>query len=41
MARMRDTLAEPEAELLADTSRYVKADTEVDRVHDNLVEAEV
>ena len=41
MARMRDTLAEAEAELLADTSRYVKADTEVDRVPDNLVEAEV
>ena len=37
MARMADTLVEPEAELLEHTSRYVEADT----LHDNLVEAVV
>ena len=37
MARMADTLVEPEDEFLEHTSRYVEADT----LHDNLVEAKV
>ena len=37
MARMADTLVEPEDEFLEHTSRYVEADT----LHDNLVEAVV
>ena len=41
IARMADTLVEPEAELLENTSRHVEADTEVDTLHDNSVEAEV
>lgn len=41
MARLANTLAEAEAELLRHTSRYLKADTEVDTLHDNLVKAKV
>ena len=41
IARMADTLVDPEAELLGNTSRHVEADTEVDTLHDNLVKAEV
>ena len=35
MARMADTLVDPEGELLKHTSRYVEANTEVDTLHDN------
>ena len=38
---MAETLAEAEAELLGDTSRYVEADTQVDTLHYNLEETEV
>ena len=38
--RLADTLAEAEAELLADTSRYVEAVAHVETLHNNLVEAE-
>ena len=41
MKRLADTLAEVEAELLRDTSRYVEIETQIDTLHDNLVEAEV
>ena len=41
MDRLKDTLAEAEAELLADTATYVEADTQVETLHDNLVEADV
>ena len=35
------TLAEAESELFGDTSKYVPADTQVNTLHYNLVEAEV
>ena len=41
MKRLADTLGEVEAELFRDTSKYVEIDTQVDTLHDNLVEAEV
>ena len=36
---LAETLVEAEAKLLGDTSRYVKADTQVDTLHYNLEEA--
>ena len=41
MKRLADTLADVEAELLPDTLRYGKIDTQVDTLNDNLVEPEV
>ena len=38
---MADTLEEAQAELFGDTSKYVPADTQVNTLHYNLVEAEV
>ena len=38
---MADTIVEPKAELLEHTLRHVGANTKVDTLHDNLVEAEV
>ena len=38
---LADTLGEAQAELFADTSKYVPADTQVNTLHYNLVEAEV
>jgi len=38
---LADTLAEAEAELFGDISKYVKTDTQVNTLHYNLVEAEV
>lgn len=41
MKRLADTLTDVEAELLRDTLRYVKIDTQVDTLDDNLVKPEV
>ena len=41
MMRLADTLADVEAELLRDTLRYVKIDTQVKTLDDNVVELEV
>ena len=38
---LADTLVETEAELFGDTSKYVPADTQVNKLYYNLVEAEV
>ena len=40
MKSLAESPAEAEAELLADTSTYVEADTQVDMLHENLAEAE-
>ena len=41
MKRLADTLADVEAELLRDTLRYVKINTQGDTLDDNVVELEV
>ena len=41
MKRLPDNLAQAEAELLRDTSRYMKAERQVNMLHKNLAEAEV
>ena len=41
MKRLADTLADVEAELLGDTLRYVKINTQGDNLDDNVVELEV
>ena len=41
MKRLADTLLDVEAELLRETLRYVKIDTQVKTLDDNLVELEV
>ena len=39
MKRLPDNFAQAEGELLADTSRYVKADTQVEMLQEDLAEA--
>ena len=41
MKRLADTLLDVEAELLRDTLRYVKIDSQVKTLDDNVVELEV
>ena len=41
MKRLADTLADVEAELLRDTLRYLKIDTQVKTLDDNVVELQV
>ena len=41
MDRLPDTLAKAKAELIGDTWKYVEADTLVDTLVNNLVQAEV